>query len=339
MRSSPVRLPLFSRFRGTSWIHFGGVKELCVLAGIFLTAVVLSPRTSHGEIIFLSPGNLSDAVRAIVPVALMALAMTYVILSGGIDLSVGSMVALAGVVAAKALVHWQPHVGPEAHLVVALGLAILACVGVGLFNGLLTAWLGIQPFVITLASMIGIRGLALWLSNNERVGLGVGADAAGRFGESFSSKAVMIGALTLFAGIFWLVLNRSVFGRYVRAIGDNASAAYYAGLPIKRLKVAVYGISGLMAGVAGILNAARTRNGDPNSGLAMELDTIAMVVIGGASLSGGRGGIPGTVNGALIMGIVTNFLGLRNVDANLQLVLKAGIIILAVALQRRKPRG
>lgn len=269
----------------------------------------------------------------------MALAMTYVILSGGIDLSVGSMVALSGVVTARVLVEWHPPIGMPAHLGIALGLAVAACVLVGLLNGGLTAWLGIQPFVITLASMIGIRGFALWLSNNERVGLGISANAAGRFGEWFSSKEVMIGTFAALAALFLVVLNRTVFGRYVRAVGDNASAAYHAGLPMKRLTVAVYGLSGLMAGVAGILNAARTRNGDPNSGLAMELDTIAMVVIGGASLSGGRGGILGTVNGALIMGIVTNFLGLRNVDANLQLVLKAGIIILAVALQRRKPRG
>lgn len=321
------------------WREFSGAKEFLVLLGIFLTAALLSPRTGRGEIIFLSLGNLTDALRAIAPVAIMALAMTYVILSGGIDLSVGSMVALSGVVTARVLVEWHPPIGMPAHLGIALGLAVAACVLVGLLNGGLTAWLGIQPFVITLASMIGIRGFALWLSNNERVGLGISANAAGRFGEWFSSKEVMIGTFAALAALFLVVLNRTVFGRYVRAVGDNASAAYHAGLPMKRLTVAVYGLSGLMAGVAGILNAARTRNGDPNSGLAMELDTIAMVVIGGASLSGGRGGILGTVNGALIMGIVTNFLGLRNVDANLQLVLKAGIIILAVALQRRKPRG
>ncbi len=314
----------------------GPAKDALVLLAILFLAALISPRSSRGEIIFLTPGNLTDALRAITPVGIIALAMTYVILAGGIDLSVGSVVALSGVVVARILVEWKAPPSSTFHIAIAAAAALIGCGLVGVLNGVLTARLEIQPFVITLASMIGIRGLALWLSNNERIGLGVGTDAAGRFGTIFASKGAMIGLFAVLALIFLVVLNRTVFGRYVRAIGDNPVAAHHVGLPIRAVQVAVYGLAGLMAGVAGLLLAARTTTGDPNAGIAMELDTIAVVVIGGASLSGGRGGIGGTLNGALIVGTVTNILGLRNVDFNLQLVLKAVIIVLAVALQRRK---
>jgi ribose transport system permease protein len=312
---------------------------LWVSLAIFLLAVWVSPRAAGGQCIFLDLGNLTDALRAISPVAIAALAMTLVIVSGGIDLSVGSVVALAGVVAGRLLVEWRPGWAPGLQVAMAAGIAVGSCLFAGLASGLLTSSLGIQPFIITLAAMIGLRGLALWLSNNERIGLGVGSDAAGQFGAILAAKPFMIGMLLGLAFIFWLILERTVFGRYIRAVGDNITAARLAGLPVRSVQTAVYALSGLLAGVAGILVAARTTTGDPNAGIAMELDTIAVVVIGGASLAGGRGGIPGTLNGALIMGMVTNILGLRNVDFNLQLVLKAGIILLAVALQGRKPRS
>ncbi|MBL9136971.1 MAG: ABC transporter permease [Verrucomicrobiales bacterium] len=313
-------------------------RNALVFFGIFILATLLSQRTAQGEIIFLSAGNLTDALRSVTPVGIAALAMTLVIIAGGIDLSVGSIVALSGVVVARLLAEWHGAANAGLHIAIAISATLLVCTLVGLLNGFLTACLSIQPFVITLASMIGIRGLALWLSNNERIGLGVGQDAPGVFGAALSSKATMIvlfGALSL---LFLAILNRTVFGRYLRALGDNASAARHAGLPVRKIQVAVYGLSGFMAGVAGLLIAARTTTGDPNAGIAMELDTIAVVVIGGASLAGGRGGILGTLNGTLIVGMVTNILGLRNVDFNLQLVLKACIIVLAVALQPSKRR-
>ncbi len=320
--------------------RLGPGRNGLVLLVIFVLAALVSPRSQRGDIIFLSLGNLTDALRAITPVGITSLAMTWVVLSAGIDLSVGSVAALSGVVAGRLLVHWHPEGMPMSlHVALAVTVAVLACTGVGLMNGALTASLSIQPFVITLASMIGVRGFALWLCNNERIGLGVGTDAAGLFGEWFSNKWVMLGIYALLGLAFLILLNRTVFGRYVRAVGDNFGAARLAGLPVLRVQLGVYALSGLMAGVAGVLLAARTTTGDPNGGVAMELDVIAVVVIGGASLAGGRGGILGTLNGAMIVGVVTNILGLRNVDFNLQLVLKAAIIVLAVALQRRKLRA
>lgn len=312
------------------------MRGALVTVGLVVLAALASPRTPSGDIIFLMPGNLTDALRAIAPVGIISLAMTLVIVAGGIDLSVGSIVALAGVMAARVLTQWHPtNTGWVVHVTFALGAAALAGLIVGVLNGLLVARLGIQPFVITLASMIGVRGLSLWLSNNERIGLGVGADAAGRFGLLLAHKGTMLTLLLLLAAGFGLLLDRTVLGRSIRAVGDNPAAASLAGLAIGRTRVIVYALSGLLSGLAGALLAARTTTGDPNAGVAMELDAIAVVVIGGASLSGGRGGILGTLNGTLILGLVTNILGLRNVDFNLQLVLKALIILLAVGLQRR----
>ena len=319
----------------TLWVRY---KGLLVLIAIFVLAAMVSPRTGQGEIIFLNPGNLTDMLRAIAPVAIMGLAMTLVILTAGIDLSVGSILALSSVIAAKLLVHWQPAMLPTAQIGVAIAGAITAGTLIGLANGCLIASLRIQPFIITLASMIGIRGMALWISNNERIGLGVGDDVAGRYGDIFSAKLLMIGIFLGLAVIFATLLSRTVFGRYVRAVGDNALAARYAGLPVRRVQMAVYGLSGMMAGVAGFLLTARTTTGDPNAGIASELDVIAVVVIGGTSLAGGKGSIMGTMNGILIIAILTNILGLKNVDFNMQLMLKALIIIVAVTLQSKRVR-
>jgi ribose transport system permease protein len=135
--------------------------------------------------------------------------------------------------------------------------------------------------------------------------------------------------------IFGLLLSRTVFGRHVRAIGDNERAARYAGLPIRRVKIIVYSLSGLLSGVAGVLYAAENHQGNPNSGVAYELDAIAAVVIGGTRLSGGRGSIAGTVIGTLLVGVLTNMLRLNNVDSNVEMMVKAVIIILAVAVQKQ----
>lgn len=309
-------------------------RDTATVLAIFLGAIFASPRAFDGSIIFLSAGNLTDALRALVPVAIVALAMTLVILTGGIDLSVGSTLALSGVLTARLLTEWQPHWGFAVHATAAMTTGILLAALVGVVNGSVIAWLRIQPFIVTLASMIGVRGLALWIANNERIGLGVSRDIAGQFGEFFARKDVMVGSWCALSMAVLLVLNRTVFGRQLRALGDNPAAAHLAGLPVNRILIGVYALSGLFAGISGVLLAARTTTGDPNAGVAFELDAIAVVVIGGTSLAGGRGGIYGTFCGALIIGMVTNILGLRNVGSNAQLMLKALIILISVAVQR-----
>ena len=322
-----------SKFKAFLGRHRALLQSLAVLAFIFVGAVVISPRGElRGDNLFLNPENLTNMLRAITPVAIIALGMTLVILTAGIDLSVGATLALSATVTALGFAQWQYP------LPVVITLALLAGLAVGIMNGALIAALRVQPFVITLAAMIGVRGLTRMLSDNENIGLRTVGENAAYFVDSFSQKPVMIGVFLGLAVIFGALLSRTVFGRYTRALGDNPQAALYAGLPIKTVTIAVYALTGLLAGVAGVLNAARTSTGNPNDGIAMELDVIAVVVIGGTSLAGGRGTIIGTVIGALIVGILTNILGLRNVDANAQLMLKAVIIVLAVVLQQgRKP--
>jgi ribose transport system permease protein len=144
----------------------------------------------------------------------------------------------------------------------------------------------------------------------------------------------VIGTYLIAAAAFWVLLAKTVLGRYVRAIGDNPTAAVYAGLPILRTQLWVYAFAGLLAGIAGVLYAAENHQGNPNAGVAYELDAIAAVVIGGTRLSGGQGSIDGTIIGTLIMGVLTNMLRLNNVDSNIEMMIKALIIVLAVAVQR-----
>ncbi len=311
--------------------HRALLQSIAALLVIFLTAIVLSPTDLRtDEILFLKADNLTNMLRVTAPVAIIALGMTLVILTAGIDLSVGSTLALCSVFAAVGLSEWNLSIP------IVICMAMLVGGLVGFLNGSLIAMLKVQPFVITLASMIGIRGFTRWLSHNENVGLRNAGEEATRFFNTFSQKSVMIGLFAILAICFSLILWGTVFGRYVRALGDNFKASVYAGLPIKRVQIAVYTITGLLAGLAGLLTCARTTTGNPNDGIAAELDVIAVVVIGGTSLAGGRGSIIGTVIGALIIAILSNILGLRNVDANEQLMLKAVIIVLAVAVQHRQ---
>lgn len=298
-----------------------------------MIAVLVSPHARDGSNIFLQGGNLTDVLRQMSVIGIIALAMTYVILTAGIDLSVGSTLALATSLVATYVVRPGP-VSLFLHAAIAIAIAVGASALVGVVNGVTISALRIPPFIVTLASMIGIRGLAKWLTNNENIDIGFGADAAARFADVINSKTAILGTFGILALIFWVVLERTVFGRYVRAIGDNEKAGRYTGLPIRRIKIWVYALTGLLTGIAGVLYAAENHQGNPNAGVAYELDAIAAVVIGGASLAGGSGSIGGTVVGTLIMGILTNILRLKNVDSNVEMMVKAVIIVLAVAIQK-----
>ena len=311
-------------------------QSLAALAGIVILAVAISPIANDGSRVFLQVGNLTDILRQISLIGMIALSMTFVILTGGIDLSVGSILALSTAVVAMVLTRMAPGMGYAGHIALAIGLAVLVSAVTGVLNGAIIATVRIQPFIVTLASMIGVRGLAKWITRNENIDIGFGQDVAAQFANIFREKAIVIGSYAAAAAVFWLMLARTVFGRHVRAIGDNEKAAQYAGLPIRRTKVWVYAISGLLSGFAGVLYAAENHQGNPNAGVAYELDAIAAVVIGGTPLSGGRGSISGTIVGSLIMGVLTNMLRLNNVDSNLEMMIKAVIIILAVAVQRER---
>jgi ribose transport system permease protein len=311
-----------------------GLRSLAGLAGILVLSIVLSPTAGDGSRIFLQLGNLTDILRQISVIGIIALAMTYVILTAGIDLSVGSILALSTSVVAMALTRGLGGLGYGQHILLAIVAALVISTAVGAVNGAVIALLDIQPFVVTLASMIGIRGLAKWLTGNANIDIGFGQDVAAAFADVFLRKGVVIGSYLALTMIFWIVLDRTVFGRHVRAIGDNEKAGRYTGLPIRAIKVWVYAISGLLSGFAGVLYAAENHQGNPNAGVAYELDAIAAVVIGGTRLAGGKGSIPGTIVGALTIGVLTNMLRLNNVDSNVEMMIKAVIIVLAVAVQK-----
>lgn len=306
------------------------------LALVFILGVVLSPRDFGGNIIFLSPGNLTDVLLQQSEIGIIALAATLVIIGAGIDLSVGSVLACAASVSALLLMRWSPGISPVLQVAIAAIAALFAGTIIGAVNGLVITRLGLQAFVMTLASMIGVRGLTKWLTGNTNIDFGFGASASARFSDLFSHKPLVISVWALLAVAAHLVLTRTIFGRYLRAIGENEQAAVYTGLPVRTARFATYAISGALAALAGLIHAARSHQGNPNDGIAYELDAIAAVVIGGTALAGGQGTIVGTVTGTLILGLLTNMLRLRMIDSNLELMIKAVIIIVAVWLQRRE---
>jgi len=300
---------------------------------ILLLAVFTSPRSASGDRIFLEVGNLTDILRQVSEIGIVAVGMTLVILTAGIDLSVGSTLALAGSVLGLCFTAWSGLDSTE-RILLALICALAASALVGALNGFVIARLRIQPFIVTLASMIGIRGLARRLTNNTNIDFGFGSDAASVFARIGSAKPVVVGSLAVVFVVFGVLLARTVFGRRVRAVGDNETAALYAGLPIRRTKIYVYTWCGFLSGLAGVIHAAQNHQGNPNTGISYELEAIAAVVIGGASLAGGKGSIQGTLIGTLIMGVLTNMLRLNNVDSNTEMMLKAVIIIAAVWIQQ-----
>jgi ribose transport system permease protein len=310
------------------------LKSVGALAAIVILAALLSP-DPHGSNIFLQLGNLTDVLRQVSIIGIISLAMNFVILTGGIDLSVGSTLALSTTVVALVLTRWQPGLSYPMEIALGILAALVVSAAAGTLSGAVIAIFDVQPFVVTLAGMIGIRGLAKWLSNNANVDVGFGQDVASTFAGIFRGKAITIACYGALAVVFTVLLGRTIFGRYVRAVGDNERAALYAGLPIRQIKVWVYSLSGLLAGFAGVLYAAENHQGNPNAGVGYELDAIAAVVIGGTQLSGGKGTIAGTIVGTLMIGVLTNMLRLNNVDSNVEMMVKGGIILLAVAVQKQ----
>lgn len=321
---------------GKTWERTGRLARPFVgLVLVIILGIVLSPRTAHGSLIFLSPGNLTDILMQQGEIGIIALAMTLVIIAGGIDLSVGSVLAFGASLAGLLLVRWTPALPGPAQ--VAATIAAVCAVGalLGAVNGLVITGLRLQPFVMTLASMIGIRGLTRWMTGNTNIDFGFDAAPSARFSDLLSQKPLILSVWAVLAVVAHLLLARTVLGRCLRAIGENEKAAAFTGLPIKSARVFTYVACGAAAALAGLIHAARSHQGNPNDGVAYELDAIAAVVIGGTALSGGQGTILGTVTGTLILGVLTNVLRLRMVDSNVELMVKAVIIIVAVWLQRR----
>lgn len=305
------------------------VRPIATLLFIAALATVFSPRDAQGALVFWQPANLSNLFRQIAEVGILSMGMTLVIVSAGIDLSVGAVLALASTVFAQV---FSTYIGAYPALIAAVA-AMTAALFVGIINGLAITRLGLQPFIVTLATMIASRGFARWLVDNQTIALGYDDKTRSAI-EVIRHRPVVIGTFLAITALCLVLMSATRFGRYIRAIGGAEAAARLSGIHVSWVKVRVYALCAAIAGVAGILSSAQNFQGSPTAGMTYELDAIAAVVIGGTSLAGGRGGIVGTFVGALALGILTQLLGLRNVEENVQWMLKGGIIIAAVWLQQ-----
>jgi ribose transport system permease protein len=314
---------------------FARFRSLLALA---LMVLALSLLSDH----FLTADNGWNILRQISVNLCLSIGMTLVILSGGIDLSVGAILALAGAVAAGLL---KNGIGIPA-LDVALKFTTMGAIlaglivggGLGWANGFAITRFQLPPFVATLGMLSIARGLTmLWTGGFPLTGLG---DDFGRLGTgAFLGMPMPVWIMLALTAVFVVVTKRTRFGRHLYAVGGNERAARLTGLNVGRIKIAVYTLAGALAGVAGLIVTARLDSAQPNAGLGYELDSIAAVVIGGTSLSGGRGSVAGTVLGCLIIGVLNNGLFLLNVSPFWQQVVKGLVILLAVALDKMNSRG
>jgi len=303
----------------------GPFAGLIAVAALF---AVLEPAT------FLSVYNLQTIAAQTVIVGLGAIGMTFVIVSGGIDLSVGSAIALSSVVTALALREgWNPAIAALAGA--AAGLAI------GVANGIVIARAKVVPFIVTLGTMGVARGVAKYLAGEQKIDAPPGwlAEVMARTPEpAWLIVAPGVWMLAILAVAMGIVLTRTVFGLHTYAIGSSEPTAHLSGVRVARTKTLIYAVSGLFAGLAGVVQYARLTVGDPTTAVGKELDVIAAVVIGGASLSGGVGGITGSLVGAFLMTVLANGCTLTGVPNYVQEILIGLIIVVAVAVDRLRHR-
>lgn len=294
--------------------------------GIIIALLVLCVALSVNPITaktFLTSKNVFNVLRQISTNLFLACGMTMVIILGGIDLSVGSVIALSGCIAAGAVVRYNLPLG------VALVVGVLLGLVIGMFNGLVISKTTIPPFIVTLATMNIAKGLAYVYTGGSPVRV-VTKEwqflGAGYIGSVPTPVVILIVVLIVTA----IIMNKTKMGRYMYAVGGNAQAAEFSGIKVSRVKFFVYAYSGLMAGLAGIVLGSRMYSGQPTAGEGAEMDAIAAVVVGGTSMAGGYGKLGGTVIGGLIIGILNNGLNLLNVNSFWQYVIKGAVILLAV---------
>ena len=303
----------------------GGVLQK---AGIGVALIVLIVLASVLSPYFLQPANLLNVARQVSIIGIIAVGMTFVILTGGIDLSVGSMLGLVAVVAAQQLQN-----GVAVPIVVIL--ALLLGTGLGLVNGIGITLGGIPPFIMTLGMLVMARGAALTYAQGQPVSLGDAKEYFDWLGRgTIGGIPVPVFIFAIVAIVSAVVLRFTTFGRYIYAIGSNREAARLAGVKVRAYTAAVYVISGFLAGLTALIWISRLTVGEPTAGTGTELDAIAVVVIGGTSLFGGEGGIGGTVIGAIIVGVLANVLNLLGVSPFTQQIVTGALIVLAVLLGR-----
>ena len=320
--TNPAQTAASRRETMRTWLRLSGMLPVLVL-------LCIGFELASGR--FLSVGNLSIVMQQASINAVLAAGMTFVILTGGIDLSVGSILALAAVVAVGATL--TPGLAWAA-----IPLALLAGAACGLVNGSLIAWLGLPPFIVTLGALTAVRGVARLAAGDSTV---FNSDLP----FSVIGNGTLLGVPWLVVIAFlvillsWVILRRTVLGTWIYAVGGNAEAAALAGIKVPLVLLFVYATSGLLAGLGGVMSAARlyAANG-LQLGQAYELDAIAAVILGGTSFVGGIGSVWGTLIGALIIAVLSNGLILLGVSDIWQYIIKGGVIILAVAIDKLRTR-
>jgi simple sugar transport system permease protein len=299
--------------------NFGVLSILAVFAVLF---VFFSLQTDA----FLTSNNLINVARQIAPTVIVAVAMTFVITTGNIDLSVGSIVGLT----AAALAILAESGSPLVALLVTLVLGL----GIGMINGALTAFGKLQSFIVTLASLTAVRGLALLITDGYSTPitsdflLPIGnGKLAGLYAPTWIALVIV--------ALGWYVFNHTRFGRYVVAVGSNAESLRRAGVDVRRIQLAVLTLTGLAAGLAGVITASRLASGSSNSGTLFELEVITAVVLGGTALMGGKGSIIGSAIGALTLGVISNGLVLLRVDVYWVPITQGLILIVAILINAK----
>ena len=288
---------------------------------------------SHGA--FLTAGNLTNVLRQITYNAILAIGQTFVIITAGIDLSVGSLIELTGVVMASFAnaMHFDGPLLVVATLLVGVGVGCLA----GFVNAVPVVTLNLPPFITTLAMMLMARGLAFKIAHGQPVPLQ--SSAFNAIGTGFVARVpIPVLWLAVLVVAFAVLLTRTRFGRYVFAIGGNEEAARLAGINVRFVKTMVYVISGGCAAIASLLLMAKFSSGSPNTGIGNELQSIAAVVVGGTSLAGGRGSVVTTFFGALLIGLLNNVMNLLNIESYTQDIVLGAVILIAVVVDELRKR-
>ncbi|MDN2664291.1 ribose ABC transporter permease [Psychromonas sp. 14N.309.X.WAT.B.A12] len=303
------------------------IEQKSLIALIALIAVV-----SVLNEYFFTLDNLLNILRQTSVIAILAAGMTLVILTAGIDLSVGSILALCGAFAAS-------MISLEISVFIAIPVSLLGGAILGSMTGLIISKGKVQAFIATLVMMTLLRGVTMVYTDGRPISTGF-TDVADHFawfgtGYLFGVPVPVWLMIFVFAGI-WYLLNHTRFGRYVYALGGNESATKLSGINVDRIKIGVYSICGLLSALAGIIITSRLSSAQPTAGMGYELDAIAAVVVGGTSLAGGRGYIMGTLIGALIIGVLNNALNLLDVSSYFQMIVKAAVILLAVLVDNKQ---
>lgn len=308
-----------------SKLSFSYLEKIIPFIGLILLVIIISALNSA----FLEPSNLFNLLRQVSINGLIAFGMTFVILTGGIDLSVGSTLALSSAMIAILMVS-----GVDSIVALLIGCIFGAILGA--INGLLITLGKMAPFIATLATMTVFRGLTLVITDGNPITNLNGSYAFQLFGRGYF-LGIPVPAVTMFITfiILYIILHKTVFGRQTYAMGGNEKAAFISGIKVNKLKVMIYSLAGLMSAMAGAILTSRLNSAQPTAGMSYELDAIAAVVLGGTSLTGGKGRIVGTLIGVLIIGVLNNGLNLLGVSSFYQQVVKGVVIIIAVLIDRK----